>query len=147
MPKALVARNWLIRNLRRIQFAMQEEQLYAKCGQDERTSTYQSYCVSALLFSKKISTKQDITSTEISYQFLARRFPLLRRNKATNSSTLTDPFSAATKTLVLGIIYSSLKDLPSHSHGPFAIGDNEKNKTIVIFSSSLSPSGKLPVRM
>ena len=30
--------------------------------------------------------------------------------------------------------------------GHFAIGDNEKNKTIVIFSSSLSPSGKLPVR-
>ena len=99
-------------------------------------------------FGKKISRKQDITSTEISYQFLARRFPLLRRNKATNSSTLTDPFSAATKTLVLGIIYSSLKDLPSHSHGPFAIGDNEKNKRIAIFLHlSLSPGGKLSVRM
>ena len=36
--------------------------------------------------------------------------------------------------------------MPSHSHEHFAIGDNEKNKTIVIFSSSLSPSGKLPVR-
>ena len=105
LPKALVARNWLIRNLRRIQFAMQEEQLYAKCGQDERTSTYQSYCVSALLFSKKISTKQDITSTEISYQFLVPKVPVLRRNKATNSSSSTDPISAAKKTLGLGNLF------------------------------------------
>ena len=29
--------------------------------------------------------------------------------------------------------------------GKFAIGDNEKNKTIIKFSLSLSPSGKLPV--
>ena len=50
---------------------MQEEQLYAESGQDERTSIYQSYCVFAILFSKKkkkISAKQDIASTEISYQ-------------------------------------------------------------------------------
>ena len=55
LPKVLVARNWVIRNLRRIQFAMQEEQLYAECKQDERTytSSYQSYYVFALLFSKK----------------------------------------------------------------------------------------------
>ena len=33
-----------------------------------------------------------------------------------------------------------------HSHGQFIIEDNEKNKTIVILSSSLSPSGKLPGR-
>ena len=45
------------------------------------------------------------------------------------------------------VIYSSLLDLPSHSHGQFAIEDNDKNKTIVILSSSLFPSGKLPVRM
>ena len=67
LPKVLVARNWSIRNLRRIQFAMQEEQLYAECKQDERTSIYQSYYVFALFFSKKISTKQDIASTKISY--------------------------------------------------------------------------------
>ena len=59
------------------------------------TSIYQSYCIFALLFSKKISTKQDIASTEISSQFLAPKVPVLRRNIATrcgiNSSTLTDP--------------------------------------------------------
>ena len=43
----------------------------------------------------------DISSTEISYQFLALKVPAFRRNKATNSSTSTDPFSPATKTLVL----------------------------------------------
>ena len=52
-----------------------------------------------------LSTKQDITSTEISYQFLAPKVPFLRRNKVTRSSTSTDPFSAATKTLVLGNLY------------------------------------------
>ena len=33
---------------------------------------------------------------EISYQFSALKVPVLRRNKATNSSTSTDPLSAAT---------------------------------------------------
>ena len=49
---------------------------------------------------------RDGTATEISaYQFLALKVPVLRRNKATNSSTSTDPFSAATKTLVLGNLF------------------------------------------
>ena len=56
-------------------------------------------------FQNKISTKQVIASTESSYQFLAPKVPVLRRNKATNSSTSTDPFSAATKTLVLGNLF------------------------------------------
>ena len=70
--------------------------------------SYQSYCVFSLLFWQKISTKHDITSTEISYQFLALKVlkvPVLRRNKATNSSTSTDPLSAATKALVLGNLF------------------------------------------
>ena len=54
---------------------------------------------------EKLSTKQDITSTEISYQFLAPKVPVLRRNKVTHSSTSTDPFSATTKTLVLGNLF------------------------------------------
>ena len=47
--------------------------------------------------------------------------------------TLLQPihFQLQRKPLYL-VIYSSLKDLSSHSHGHFAIGDNEKNKTIVI---------------
>ena len=60
--------------------------------QDKKTSIFQSYCLFSLLFSQKISTKHDITCTEISYQFSALKVPVLRRNKATNSSTSTDPF-------------------------------------------------------
>ena len=78
-------------------------------GQDEITSIYQSYCVFSLLFSQKISTKHDITCTEIPYQFLALKVPVLRRNKATNSSTSTDQFSAATKTLVLGNLFKLVR--------------------------------------
>ena len=38
-------------------------------------SIYQSYCVFSLLFSQNTSTKHDITSTEISHQFLALKSP------------------------------------------------------------------------
>ena len=105
LPKASVARNWVIRYLWRIQFAIQEEHLYAECG-----ARLNNFCLSKslcifLLFSQKISTKQDITSTDFSYQFLALKVPVLSRNKATNSSTSTDPFSPATKTLVLGNLF------------------------------------------
>ena len=105
--------------------------LMLNAGQTERTSIYQSYCVLAFLFLKKISTKQNIASTEIAYLFLAPKVPVLRRNKATISSSSTAHFELQRKPLYL-VIYSSLLDLPSHSHGQFAIGDNEKNMTMVI---------------
>ena len=81
-----------------------EEQLYAECGQEEGTSGYLP-----LSLRKKISTKQDIASTEISYQFLAPKVLVLRRNEATNSSTSTHPFSAATKTLILGNLFKLVR--------------------------------------
>ena len=105
LPKASVARNWVIRNIRRIQFAIQEEQLYAECGA-RLNNFYLSklLCIFPSLFAKNLN--KALTSTEISaYQFLALKVPVLRRNKATNSSTSTDPFSAATKTLVLGNLF------------------------------------------
>ena len=43
--------------------------------------------------------------------------------------------------------YSNNLDLPSHSHGQLAVGDNEKKRRLSYLSSSLSPSGKLPVRI
>ena len=107
---------------------------------------YQSYCVFSLLFSQKISTKHDITSMEISYQFLALKTPVFRRNKATNSSTSTNPFSAATKTFVLGNLLKFKRFAVTFARKHFAFNYNEKNKKIVIFASSLSLSGKLPVR-
>ena len=54
------------------------------------------------VISKQISAKQNIVSTQISYQFLARNFPVLRRNRATNSTTSNLHFPAAMKTLVFG---------------------------------------------
>ena len=60
LPKALLQETEssirrAIRNLRRIQFAIQEEQLYATAaGQHYRTSIYQTYFVFVPLFSKPI---------------------------------------------------------------------------------------------
>ena len=127
---------------------MQEEQLYAECG--TRLNNYylsKLLCIFPSLFTKNLNKARYNIYGNLLPVF-STNVPVLRRNKATNSRILTYPFSAATKTFVLGIIYSSLKDLPSHSHGPFAIGDNEKNKRIAIFLHfSLSPGGKLSVRM
>ena len=106
--------------------------LMLNAGQIERTSIYQNYCVFfLLLLKKKILTKQNIASTEIAYLFLAPKVPLLRRNKATISSTSTDPFSATSKNLLFGNLFNLVR-FASHLHGQFAIGDNEKNMTIVI---------------
>ena len=107
LPKASVARNKVIRNRRRIQFAIQEEQLYAECGA-RLNNFYLSklLCIFPSLFTKNLNKAHiPVTSTKISYQFLGLKVPVLRRNKATNSSTSTDPFSAATKTLVLGNLF------------------------------------------
>ena len=98
---------------------------------------YQSYCVFSLLFSQKISTKHDITYTEISYQFLALKAPVFRRNKATNSNTSTHPFSAPTKTLVLGNLLKFKRFAVTFARKHFAFNYNEKNKKIVIFASPI----------
>ena len=106
LPKASVATNWVIRNLRRIQFVIREEQLCPECGvRLNNFYLWKLLCIFPSLFAKKISTKHDITSTEISYQFLALKVPVLGRNKAADSSTSTDPFSTATKILVLGNLF------------------------------------------
>ena len=100
-----------------------------------------------LSFRKKNSAKQDIASTEIAYQFLAPKVPVLRRNKATNPSTSTDPFSAATKAFVLGNLFKLVGSAITFARA-VCIGGNEKNtRRLSYFPSSLSPSGKVPVRM
>ena len=50
-------------------------------------------------FRKKSQEKHNIASTENSYQFLAPKVPVLRKNKAINSVLLNIHFSAASKTL------------------------------------------------
>ena len=134
LKKASVARNWVIRNLRRILFGIQAEQLYAEWG--ARLNNFyllRLLCTIPSLFAKNLNKAGYNIYGNLLPVFLALRVPVLRRNKATNSTNSTDPFSAATKTLVLGHLLKFLKkDLQSHSHRHFAIGDNEKNKTIFI---------------
>ena len=84
---------------------------------------------------RKISQQSNKASTEIAYQVLAPKVPVFRRNKVINSSASTRAIPLVQlqwRPLYL-VIYSSLLDLPSHSHGQFAVGDNEKNKTITTF--------------
>ena len=78
---------------------MQEEQLYAECGQDERTSVYQSYCVFSLLFWKtNLNNVRYSIHGNLLPVFSTDSSPLdLRRNKTTSSSKSTNPFSAARK--------------------------------------------------
>ena len=65
--------------------------------------------------------------------FLASQVPVLKRNKATNFSLLLIiHFSAAMKTLVFGNLFTLLR-LPITFARAFAVGNNEKVKTIVIF--------------
>ena len=54
-----------------MQFAIQEELLYAECGARLKNFYLSKVTVFAVLFWKKILTKQNIASTEIIYQFLA----------------------------------------------------------------------------
>ena len=113
-------------------------------GQDWRTSIYQSYCVFAPLFSKKKFSKAR-------YSIYRNRLPVFSTecscHKATNPSASTDPFSAATKTLVLGNLFKLVRSAITFARA-VCIGGNEKNtRRLSYFPSSLSPSGKVPVRM
>ena len=66
-------------------------------GQDKRISIYQTHFVVVPLFSKSIVTRQIILSTKNSQEFLVSQVSVLRRNKATTSSTSNRPFSSWTE--------------------------------------------------
>ena len=101
-----------------LQFAIQEEQLYAECG--ARLKNFPSsnlLCVYPSLFAiQPTLTKQNIAYTKNSQQFLASQVSVLRGNKANNSSASNIPFSVALKAFVL-VYYSTFLNLSSHSHG------------------------------
>ena len=63
------------------------------------------------LFWKQILTKQNIASTKNSQEFFASPVPVLKRNKATNFSTSTEPsiFSTAMKSLEFGNLFKLLR--------------------------------------
>ena len=89
-PKSLAARNWVIRNLRRIQFAIQEEQLYAECGARWK-KFYLSHllCICPSLFETYLN--------EANY--------IIYEIKPPTPVLLTVHFSAALKALVLGNLF------------------------------------------
>ena len=106
-----VARNWLIRNLRRIQFVIQEEQLYAECG-----ARLKNFCLSNLLcicpsvFETCLNKaregqiqskfdKQNFFNLAPHLAYQRRRFGFLFEEKYidTNSSTSNRPFFSCTE--------------------------------------------------
>ena len=107
-PKASVAKIWVIRNLRRIQFAVQEEQLYTECG--ARLKNFRSsniFCICPSLFETPVSTRQNIAwSTKNSQEFLASQVSVLWEEiKPTTPLLLTVHFLAAMKPLVFGNLF------------------------------------------
>ena len=119
---------------------MQEEQLYADCRARLKHMIYLSklLCICPSLFETNLNKARYSIYGNPLPVFSTEGSLLEEKYSHANSSTSTDPFSAAMKTLVLGNLFKLVR---------FATRDNEKNKTIVIFSSSLSPSSKLPVRI
>ena len=86
LTQSFTTRNWVIRNLRRIQLALQEEQPYAECGVRLNNCYLSNYFIFVSLFSRKIIIKQNIASTKTSQEFFAPKVPVLREIKPPNSS-------------------------------------------------------------
>ena len=99
-PSASVVKIWVIRNLRRIQFAVQEEQLYAECGANFRSSNI--FCICPSLFETPVLTRQNIAwSTKNFQEFLASQVSVLWEEiKPTTPLLLTVHFLAVMKPLV-----------------------------------------------
>ena len=93
------------------------------------------------LFWKQILTKQNLaSSTKNCQEFLASQVPVLKRNKATNSSTSNHPFSAAMKTLVFGNLFKLFRLAITFAREVYHLGIKMK---IVLFFS-LSPTANCP---
>ena len=72
-----------------------------------------------LFFQKKNLNKAKYS---ISYQFLAPKVPVLRRNKAPTSALIAVHFSAVMKTLVLGNLFKLLRFAITDSRAGFHCG-------------------------
>ena len=95
LSESFIARNWVIRNLRRIQFAMQEKQLYAECRARLAHLFIKVTVYLPFSFRKKSQQSNWYSMYGNLLPVLAPKVPVLRRSKATrcgiNSGTLTDP--------------------------------------------------------
>ena len=96
-PKASAARNWVIRNLRLMQFRnTRGTTLCWMRGKVKDFPFIKLDFLFVLLFSKPILTRPNIASTKNSQEFLASQVSVLRRNKANKSSTSNRPFFSCT---------------------------------------------------
>ena len=106
LPKSLAARNWVIRNLRWIQFAIQEEQVYAERG--ARLKNFHSsnlLCIWPSLFGTYLNkAKYSIYEKHLKV-LKGRRFPFWGEIKPPTPELLTVHFSAALKALALGNLF------------------------------------------
>ena len=124
LPKASVARNWVIRNIRWIQFAIQEEQL-TLCWMRGKIKEFLfiklNLYLSLSFRSQSQQLRQIILCTKNSQEFWASQVhKVLRRNNATNSSTSNRPFLSCTKSSCDFVIYSRFLDLTTHLYEKFA---------------------------
>ena len=75
-----------------------------------------------VLFFQKKNLNLNKAKYSISYQFLAPKVPVLRRNKAPTSALIAIHFSAVMKTLVLGNLFKLLRFAITDSRAVFHCG-------------------------
>ena len=143
-PKSLAARNWVIRNLRRIQFAIQEEQVYAERG--ARLKNFHSsnlLCIWPSLFGTYLNkAKYSIYEKHLKV-LKGRRFPFWGEIKPPTPELLTVHFSAALKVLALGNLFKLFRLDITFAREVCCLDKDEENMTIVLFFS-LSPVANCP---
>ena len=99
-------------------------------------SIHQTDFVFVPLFLKQILTKQNIASTKNSQEFLALQVPVVRRNKATNSSTSNHPFFSFNENLVFANLFKLFRVARTFAREVCPLGIKmKKNMTVVLFFS------------
>ena len=112
------------------------------------TSIHQTDFVFVPFLSKQILTKQNIiASTEISFQFLATKVPILRRNKVTNSSTSNHPFFSCNENPCACWFIPGFSTCHHIRTGYLPLGHRDKEKDDNPLILLIIPICKLPVRM
>ena len=106
LPKTSVARNWVIGNIRQIQFAIQERQLYAGCGARQNNFYLSNVlCICPSLFETYLNEANYIIYEKLLLGFSVAVFPFWGEIRPPTPVLLTVHFSVALKALVLGNLY------------------------------------------
>ena len=97
-------------------------------------------CICSSLLETNLNKAEYSVYYENCQEFLASQVPVLKRNKATNSSTSNHPFSAAMKTFVLGNLFKLFRPAITFAREVYHLGIKMK---IALFFS-LSPTANCP---